>query len=145
MKDYRNDLYDKYHRTPGDTTEGRWLTVLFSIGGVLISIADFLAFASYKNLTFLMIAICVFNTAYTYIELSHLCIRKYWFRNYRRFAVACGMLIYFLLILLITYGVLHVSNGIPLSWSFVYISFFMLPPIIVVVLIAKAVLYIAAN
>ena len=41
MKDKKQtckDVYDRYHKFPGDTSEGRVLTVLFSIIGAIISL-----------------------------------------------------------------------------------------------------------
>ena len=58
MKDKKQtckDVYDRYHKFPGDTSEGRVLTVLFSIIGAIISLIgvismnfNFFKFDTYK-------------------------------------------------------------------------------------------------
>ena len=55
------DVYDRYHKFPGDTSEGRVLTVLFSIIGVIISAIGFYLYLKYKHIAPLMISFCFFQ------------------------------------------------------------------------------------
>ncbi|MBQ8235714.1 MAG: hypothetical protein IJZ37_03395, partial [Clostridia bacterium] len=64
MEPTKEDLYDKYHPTKGDTTEGRWQTVLFGVFGVLLAIGMLFLYAFYRHLTVLMVGLCVFSVLY---------------------------------------------------------------------------------
>ena len=126
MEPTKEDLYDKYHPTKGDTTEGRWQTVLFGVFGVLLAIGMLFLYAFYRHLTVLMVGLCVFSVLYAYVELSQLFIRKYWFRGHRRIAVLGAMVLYWVLMAVLVsiicsyFDVFHLSA--------LYIPFFLMPP-----------------
>ena len=135
MKDKKqtdSDIYDKYHKFPGDTSEGRWLTVLFSIIGVLISVAEFFLYLEYKQIAPLMILFCFFNAVYTHVELSQLFIRKYWFRYHRRFAIILSIIIYWIVVFLLILATAYFFSLFTIDWYCVYIPFILMPPILVV-------------
>ena len=127
------DLCDRYHRTKGDTSEGRWLTVLFCIIGIALSVAEFFLFLKYKHVYPLMISISLINVIYTYVELSHLFIRKYWFRYHRRLAVALTIVIYWAVLFLVIASVTYFAPAFSFSWYYAYLPFLLMPPIIVTI------------
>ena len=141
----KKDLCDKFHRTPGDTSEGRWITVLFCCVGVCLCVLDFVLYKKWNHIPAIMVSVCIINIAFTYIEISHLFIRKYWFRYHRNLAVSLCLLIYcvlaFLLSVIITY--LHPI----LSWnaSYAYFPFFLMPPMIFVILLFSFFLLVLAG
>ena len=135
MKDDR-DLCSRLHKFPGDTSEGRWLTVVFSVVGVLLCLLDFWLYYKFSYLSELMIIISVFNVAYAYVEISHLFIRKYWFRYNRNTAVSLCLLIYYLLVLIAIYLIVRFHAKLTWNHSYLYFPFFLMPPMIVVVILA---------
>ena len=141
----KTDIYDKYHKFPGDTSEGRWLTALFSIIGVLLSSVEFLLYWNYKHISILMIAFCFLNVIYTYIELSHLFIRKYWFRYHRRLAIIISIIIYWIVVFLLILAIAHLSSLFPIDLYCVYIPFILMPPILAVCFLLWGLLYIAGS
>ena len=134
MKDDR-DLCSRFHKFPGDTSEGRWLTVVFSIVGVLLCLLDFWLYYKFSYLPELMIIASIFNVAYTYVEISHLFIRKYWFRYNRNTAVSLCLLIYYFLVLIAIFIIVSMHKKLAWEPSYVYFPFFLMPPMIVVVLL----------
>ena len=135
MKDDR-DLCSRFHKFPGDTSEGRWLTVVFSIVGVLLCLLDFWLYYKFSYLSELMIIASIFNVAYTYVEISHLFIRKYWFRYNRNTAVSLCLLIYYFLVLIAIFVIVSMNKKLAWEPSYAYFPFFLMPPMIVVVLLA---------
>ena len=140
-----SDIYDKYHKFPGDTSEGRWLTVLFSLIGVLISAVEFFLYLEYKHIALLMISFCFFNAIYTYFELSQLFIRKYWFRYHRRLAIILSIIIYWVVVLLLILAIAYFFSFFTIAWYCVYIPFILMPPILVVCFLLFGLLYIAGS
>lgn len=126
---------DTSHRTPGDTSWGRWKTVCFCIVGVLLSVLDFALYYKFKHLHALMIFMSMIGVAYAYVELNHLFIRKYWFENHRNLAVSMSLLIYYAVILLVIYLFTRFQLNIPWDMTYLYFPLFLMPPIIVVVLL----------
>lgn len=127
---------DKFHRMPGNTSEGKWITVLLCIIGVFLCVLNFILYDKFKYITPLMIFLGLFSFIFTYIEISHLFIRKYWFRYHRNLAVTLLLLIYYALILLIIYLVVCFQPSF-LTWDITYIYFplFLMPPIIVLIIL----------
>ncbi|MBQ2939364.1 MAG: hypothetical protein IJE00_03245 [Clostridia bacterium] len=128
------DWYAKLHRTPGDTSDGRWLTVLFSVIGVGLSVLDFVLYCRYKHFTVLMIALSVLNVVFTYAEISLLCIRKYWFRYYRNLAVILFLMGYYAIIVLAEYSLVSLCQTLSWHITYLYFPFFLMPPAIVIVI-----------
>ena len=148
MKDKKRtceDIYDKYHKFPGDTSEGRLLTALLSAIGVLLSTIGVLLYLKYKHIAPLMIAFCFLGVIYTYVELCHLFIRKYWFRNHRRLAIIVSIIIYWTIVFLLIVAIGHFSSLFPVDWYCVYIPFILMPPILVVCFLFFGLLYIAGS
>ncbi len=139
------DLYEKFHRFPGDTSESRWITFLFSFIGVCMSIADFVLYPKLNHIPIVMVCVCLFNILFAYIELNHLFIRKYWFRFHRRLAVILSLLIYWS----VAFGGVYlvVSSLLDLSWvaSYIYIPFFLMPSLIVVIIILFAFIHVLGG
>ena len=139
------DIYDKYHKFPGDTSEGRWLTVLFSLIGVLISVAEFFLYLECKHIAPLMISFCFFNAIYTYIVLSQLFIRKYWFRYHRKLAIILSIIIYWIVVSLLILVISLLFSFFTIDWYCVYIPFIFMPSILVVCFLLFGLLYIAGS
>ena len=91
----KDDIYAMYHNTPGDTSQGFWITVLLTLIGALICAVDLFLYTRCREVLAVMIPICVFNTVYLYFELNFWFIRKYYFRYNRRLGLALWMAIYF--------------------------------------------------
>lgn len=135
MKDDR-DLCSRLHKFPGDTSEGRWLTVVFSVVGVLLCLLDFWLYYKFSYLSELMIIISIFNVAYAYVEISHLFIRKYWFRYNRNTAVSLCLLIYYFAVLIAIYLIVRFHAKLTWNPSYFYFPFFLMPPMIIIVILA---------
>ena len=139
------DIYAKYHKFPGDTSEGRWLTILFSIIGVLLSGVEFFLYLKYKHVDTLMVAFCFLNVIYTYIELCQLFIRKYWFRYHRRLAIILSIIIYWIVVFLLVLAIAYFFSLFTIDWYCVYIPFILMPPILVVCFLLFGLLYIVGS
>lgn len=137
------DLCDKFHHMPGDTSEGRWVTILLSLIGVGICVLDFILFQKVGHTPIVMICLCLFNTLFTYIELTHLFIRKYWFRYHRNLAISLCLLIYCTLTFLTVYLVSYIHPNLHWDISYIYIPFFFMPPIVIVSVLFFCFLFIA--
>jgi hypothetical protein len=127
------DVYEKCHRTPGDTSEGRWITVLFSLLGCLLCAASFLLYFNLRTMTALLIAVSVIDLIYTYIEISHLYIRKYWFRDHRRLAVLLSLLAGWMIIFALVICINCFALSLAFTWQLAWIPCFLMPPILVLV------------
>ena len=148
MKDKKQtckDVYDRYHKFPGDTSEGRVLTVLFSIIGAIISTIGFYLYLKYKHIVPLMISFCLFSILYTYVELCHLFIRKYWFRYHRRLAIVLSIIIYWIIIFLLVLAIAYYFSLFTISWYCIYIPFILMPPILIICFLLFGLLYIAGS
>ena len=148
MKDKKQtckDVYDRYHKFPGDTSEGRVLTVLFSIIGAIISTIGFYLYLKYKHILPLMISFCLFSILYTYVELCHLFIRKYWFRYHRRLAIVLSIIIYWIIIFLLVLAIAYYFSLFTISWYCIYIPFILMPPILIICFLLFGLLYIAGS
>jgi len=127
------DIYDKYHKTKGDTSEGRWLTVALTVIGVALAVAEFFLYVKYRQSAAVMITVCLFNFIYTYIEISFLCIRKYYFRyTHRRLAVLLILFLYLLVMLLLVLAASRLLSLFPFEIYCLYIPFICLPPCLVI-------------
>ena len=126
-----SDIYDKYHKFPGDTSEGRWLTFLFSLIGVLVSVVEVFLYLEYKHIAPLMLSFCFFNAIYTYVELCQLFIRKYWFRYHRRLAIILSIIVYWIVVFLFFLSAAYFFSLFTFDWYCVYIPFILMPPILV--------------
>ena len=131
----RTDLCDRFHSFPGDTSEGRWITVLFCVVGIGLAVLDFFLYRNFHHIPAVMISICLFNAMFAYIEVSHLFIRQYWYRYHRNLAVSVFLLVYCAVLLLGTYLTVRFLLGLSWHISYIYFPFFLLPPIIVVTII----------
>lgn len=140
------DLCDRFHRTPGDTSEGRWITVLFCVFGVCLCAVDFLLYAHFRYVPALMIFASLVSIAFTCVEISHLFIRKYWFRDHRNLAVTLCLLIYYALIFLVIYLVVCFQPRF-LVWdlTYIYFPFFLMPPLIVVIILFYFLLHVIGG
>ena len=127
---YNRDIYDKYHKTPGDTSQGRWLSVLLCIIGVLLAGAGIFLYLKCRHIPILMIAFCFVNVVYTYAELRQLFIRKYWFRYHMNLAIALALVIFGVVMLLFVLVGAYFFSLFTLDWYCVYIPFILMPAIV---------------
>ncbi len=141
LNDNGYDHYAKYHRIPGDTSEGKWLTVVLCAVGVILSALSFWLYLKYKDVTVLMIALCLLDLGYAYVELSQLYIRKYWFRYHRRIAVLITLLIYWVVIFAVA---CVIKNVYTIDLSPIYLPFVTMPAIIVVAVLGFLFLHVYA-
>ena len=140
-----SDVYNRYHQTPGDTSEGLGITVLFSLLGCLLCAASFLLYIKFQTRPILLAAITIVDLIFTYVEINHLFIRKYWFREHRRMAVILSLVAYWILAFVLVICVNHFALSYAFAWKLAWIPCFLMPPIIVVILIAFCLLYIMGN
>lgn len=140
-----SDVCQKYHRTPGDTSEGRWITILFSLIGCLLCAASFLLYLKYRTMTAMLAAVSIIDLIYTYIEISHLYIRKYWFRYHRQLAVILSLLAYWVIAFVFIICINHFALSLAFAWQLAWIPFFLMPPAIVLVLALYCMIHIIGN
>ena len=55
----KGDIYAMYHNTPGDTSQGFWITVLLTLIGALICAVDLFLYTRCREVLAVMIPICV--------------------------------------------------------------------------------------
>ena len=139
------DWCDRLHRTPGDTSEGRWLTVVFALIGVVLCAISFFLHQKFGHISAVMICICLFNIVFTYLELSHLFIRKYWFRYHRSFAVILCMAMYYVLITLVLLLAVHFYPTLEWQTSYLFFAVYLMPPMIVVILLAWLLMHVLGG
>lgn len=138
-------MSDSYHRTPGDTSEGRFLTILFSLFGCLLCAASLFVYFKHRDKTAWLIVLTVLDVVYTYIEIHHLYARKYWFRYHRRLAAALSLLIYWILIFALSVSINSVVLRLSFTWQLAWIPCFLMPPALVVILFAFGLLYVIGG
>lgn len=140
-----SDVYQRYHKTPGDTSEGRVQTILFSLFGCVLCVVSLLLYKNFPAKIALLTVASVVDLLYAYVEISHFYIRKYWFRYHRRLAVVLSLLIYWAVTFVVTICVNHFVLSLPFTWHLVWIPFFFMPPLLVILLAAYCLLHIIGN
>ncbi len=140
-----SNLGDSYHQTPGDTSEGRWLTVLFSLIGCVLGAASFVVYIKCRAMTALLAALSILDLAYAYIEISHLYIRKYWFRYHRRLAVMLSLSAYWIIAFLLVICINHHILSLSFTWQLAWVPFFLMPPAIVLALAVYCMIHIIGG
>jgi len=138
-------MADSYHRTPGDTSEGRFLTILFSLFGCLLCAAGFFLYIKHRDKTAWLIVLTAVDVLYAYVEIHHLYVRKYWFRYHRRLAVALSLLIYWIVTFALAVCASHFVLHLPFTWHLAWIPCFLMPPALVVILAAFGLLYVIGG
>ena len=139
------DLCDRYHHTKGDTSQGRWLTVLFCVLGIMLSAAEIFLYIRFREVLWLMLAVCLIDLIYAYVEMSHLYIRKYWFRYHRRLAVVLTLVIYWILLFSLLLAVSKLSPLVSFTWHWVYLPFVLMPSMIVVAFLLFGLLFVIGG
>ena len=77
--------------------------------------------------------------------MSHLFIRKYWFRYHRRLAIILSIIIYCIIVFLLFLAIAYYFSLFTIDWYCVYIPFILMPPILVVCFLLFGLIYIAGS
>ena len=127
-----DDIYARYHDTPGDTSQGFWISALLTVIGACICALDIFLYTRFRESLAVMIPICVFNTVYLYFELNFWFIRKYYFRYHRRLGLVLWMSLYFIASFAAVSLAYSFVPGLVLDAYCAFIPFFFAPAIFIV-------------
>ena len=140
-----SDVYERCHKTPGDTSAGRSVTLLLSLIGCLLCAASLFLYLNHRTMTALLIAVSVIDLIYTYIEISHLYIRKYWFRDHRRLAVLLSLLAGWIIIFALVICINRFALSLAFTWQLAWIPCFLMPPVLILVLAVYIMIHIIGG
>ena len=140
-----SDVYERCHKTPGDTSAGRSVTLLLSLIGCLLCAASLFLYLNHRTMTALLIAVSVIDLIYTYIEISHLYIRKYWFRYQRQWAVMLSLFAYWIIAFAVVICINRFVLSLAFTWQLAWLPCFLMPPALIIILAAFCLLHIIGG